>query len=110
MLNEKRNAEDNLNKAIINKYQINNENKLDLKDEYRNKEYTQKDREQLINLVKFYAEWLYGPVDEDLENKLYFLEDSSLTVENYFYEELKKTENILGNKNSSTSFYGLKKM
>jgi hypothetical protein len=48
-------------------------------------------REKAIDLVKYYADWFYAPVDEELENKLYFLdEDEKLENNDYFYKNLKK--------------------
>jgi hypothetical protein len=48
-------------------------------------------RLQIIDLIKFYSEWLYEPVDEEMENKLYFLDlDGDNTVEDYFYKHVQK--------------------
>lgn len=46
-----------------------------------------------MDLIKFYADWFYSPVDEELENKMYFLEtenDKIQNYNNYYYENLKK--------------------
>ena len=50
-------------------------------------------RQMMLDLVKYYSNWLYSPVDEELENKLYFLEDN-VSIEEYFLQEMKNTEDI----------------
>jgi hypothetical protein len=42
------------------------------------------DRVQLTNHIKFITEWLYEPLDEDFENKMYFIENSEKQLEDYF--------------------------
>jgi len=85
-------------------------NSSEYKQEYMDQNYSIEDRENLLDLVKFYSEWLYGPVDEDVENKLYFLSDNR---EEYFNNSLKnlfnqtdikekeKIKNLFGIKNIS---------
>lgn len=59
--------------------------------QYISKSYDKNQREQLIDLVKFYSEWLYGPVDEDLENKFYFLDYEHKGIEDYVYPQIKNS-------------------
>jgi len=82
-------AENSVKKAENEKYEIDPITKeKKLKKDYLSKIYNLEERTKIIDLVKFYSDWLYSPVDEELENKLYFL-DSSLIEEN-FYENIKK--------------------
>jgi hypothetical protein len=42
-------------------------------------------------MVKFYSDWLYSPVDEELENKLYFLDlNDNNTFEEFYTEQIEK--------------------
>jgi hypothetical protein len=54
------------------KFEIKDNQKI-LKQDLLNKQYNIEERTNLIDLIKFYSEWLYAPVDEELENKLYFI-------------------------------------
>lgn len=78
-----------IQKAENEKYEINPTTKeKSLKSAYLNKTYSFENRETLVDLVKFYADWLYSPIDQELENKLYFL-DLETSPEEYFYPKLK---------------------
>ena len=35
--------------------------------------YNETEKSNVINLLNYASEWLYSPIDEDLENKLYFM-------------------------------------
>jgi len=82
--------------------------------------------------LKFTSEWLYSPVDEDLENKLYFLDfkanedsghgklikkikkspattDDYSKVEDYFRDQLEKQLNEDINNKSNISLTTMKK-
>ena len=48
------------------------------------------ERENLKNLLKFTVDWLYAPVDEDLENTMYFLHED---VEDQFNKYLARDMN-----------------
>ena len=82
-----------------------------IKEEYLHKTYNIQDRERLIDLVKFYSDWLYGPIDEELENKLYFIDYSNYGIkspEEFFYSKLKtEFENSLREKEQILQ-YGIK--
>ncbi len=102
-------AESKLNEAENEKFEDKESNKL--KPEYYNKSYSIDERESLVDLVKFYADWLYSPVDEDLENKLYFLEQKeNKNIDNYFYEKLRdEFENLnFEKKKRLETIYGLR--
>ncbi len=72
------------------------------------KNYSLDDRDKIIDLVKFYSDWLYTPIDEELENKLYFIDDSD--IDKHFYPKLKKEfeKSKLENKNEMAYLYGIK--
>ena len=87
--------------------------------------YTIEQRDNLNDLVNFYADWLYGPVDEEMENKMYFLDFNSgnkgntgntgvnkkeKRFEDYFYNTLKDDIDLveLNQKKKLNTFYGLK--
>jgi hypothetical protein len=109
MQEEYKKAENKFNDAENEKYEDKESNKL--KSDYLNKSYTIEERESLVDLVKFYADWLYSPVDEDLENKLYFLElKDEKNLDNYFYEKLKdEFENLnFDKKKKIETLYGLR--
>jgi hypothetical protein len=80
------------------------------KQEYMDKNYSIEDRENMVDLVKYCSEWLYGPVDEEIENKLYFLPENreeyfQYSLKNKFEEidinEKQKIKNLFGIKNIS---------
>ncbi len=86
-----------INTAENDKYEINPmNNQKTLKNEYSNKHYSIEDRETIIDLLKFYTDWLYSPIDQDLENKIYFMDDSS--VDKYLVSQIDQ-EMKDGNKN-----------
>jgi hypothetical protein len=104
-------AEKKVEVAEKEKYEDKEANKL--KSEYMNKSYSIEERENLVDLVKFYAEWLYSPVDEELENKLYFLGPiENKYFEDYFYEKLKDEYDAvdLDKKKKLEKLYGLRIM
>jgi hypothetical protein len=44
-----------------------------------------------LNLIIFYSDWLYAPVDEEIENKLYFIDiDDKENLEEYTKDKLQK--------------------
>ena len=44
-----------------------------------------------LDLIKFYSDWLYSPIDEEIENKLYFLDmDDNDNIEEYSKDKLRK--------------------
>jgi hypothetical protein len=49
------------------------------------------DRKGIVDLIKFYSDWFYAPVDEELENRLYFLDLGAYNnIEDYMTDELVK--------------------
>lgn len=82
------------------------------KNEYLNKTYTIEQREKLLDLIDFYGEWLYSPVDEELENKIYFLDfdRKSKHFENVIYNKLKVEIDAMGfeEKTNSDLVYGIR--
>jgi len=110
-------AQEIIKKSENKKYDDPN-NKI-LKREYLNKNYTIDQRTNLKDLIKFYSDWLYSPVDEELENKIYFMEFSqdnkqlpvnTKSFEDLFYNNLKEEFEIqnLEDKFNLTRVYGLK--
>lgn len=102
-------AEVKVKESEEEKYEINpNTQEKSLKIEYANKTYNQQERMKLIDLIKFYADWLYSPIDEELENKLYFLDEAE--VEDYFYPKLKEEfEKLsLDDKMKESNVFGIK--
>jgi hypothetical protein len=102
--------------------------------EFANIKYDQTEKSNILNLLNYTSEWLYSPVDEELENKLYFLDckptedldeentrkkikksatkDDYFKVEDYFRDKLEKKllEDLNNNKNISLATmkkYGL---
>ena len=75
--------------------------------EYFEKNYSIDEKEKIVDLVKFYSEWLYGPVDEELENRLYFLKENP---QEYFSESLKNKFDELNikEKEKTNNLYGIK--
>ena len=52
---------------------------------------TKEERMKTIDVIKFYSDWLYGPIDEEIENKLYFidLEDKD-NLEEYCKDKIQR--------------------
>lgn len=48
--------------------------------------YTNIDKTQLMNHIKFISEWLFEPLDEDFENKLYFIENAQETIDQHLFK------------------------
>ncbi len=79
------------------------------KEEYLRKSYNLEDRENLKELVKFYSDWLYSPVDEEVENKLYFLDPRhSEKSEQILFDKLKENFDKNSKENSKKLVYGVK--
>lgn len=99
MLKNYQNADESLKKSE-NKKSEKNSNYID-------KNYSIEEREKIVDLVKFYAEWLYGPVEEDIDNKLYFLPENKTE---YFYESLKNKFDELDvkEKEKNKNLFGIK--
>ncbi len=52
---------------------------------------SKEDRMKTIDIIKFYSDWLYAPVDEEIENKLYFVDlDDNNSIEKYCKDKLDK--------------------
>ena len=52
---------------------------------------TKEERMKTIDIIRFYSDWLYGPYDEEIENKLYFIDiDDKNTIEEYYYNKIEK--------------------
>jgi hypothetical protein len=62
----------------------------------------------LTDLLLFYSEWLYGPIDEELENKLYFLTTEKDFFNSYIYPKLIKEFNSVEDKEKLKSKFGLR--
>lgn len=99
--------------------------------EFANIRYDHTEKSNILNLLNYASEWLYSPVDEELENKLYFLDmdlkeddrekkisiknkssskDSYFRVEDYFKDELqKKLNEDINNNNNYTNLASIKK-
>jgi hypothetical protein len=97
-------AEESVKKSDKVKFE---NNSSEYKPEYMDQNYSIEDREKLVDLVKFYSEWLYGPVDEDVENKLYFLSENR---DEYFHNSLKNIFNQtdMNEKEKIKNLFGIK--
>jgi hypothetical protein len=79
------------------------------KEDYLQKSYNLEDRENLKELIKFYSDWLYSPVDEEVENKLYFLDAcQSEKSEQILFDKLKENFDKNSKDNSKKLVYGVK--
>lgn len=119
MIKELNNSKSDLEKVEKDKYEfIDGEKKY--KDsiynifthiEYSQKSYSTEEKENLIDLMKFYSDWLYGPVDEEIENKLYFIDINDSTnlgikVEDFLSPELKKL--FKNTENNTNCYFGIR--
>ena len=67
-----------------------------------NQNFSREERKKFVELVKLYSDWLYSPVDEDLENKLYFMGlDEHNTLDEYYNDQLEKNY-------KKDKFYGIR--
>jgi hypothetical protein len=93
--------EDNKNENKINFKE--NEKEIDLKLLF-NLKYNETERSKILNLLNYTSEWLYSPINEELENKLYFIdldknknkkenEDEDEDVDFEIYKKNKQKEN-----------------
>jgi hypothetical protein len=52
---------------------------------------SKEERIKTIDIIKFYSNWLYAPIDEDIENELYFIDlDDKNNIEEYCKVRLDK--------------------
>lgn len=72
------------------------------------KDYSLTERTKLLEFLKFYSEWLYGPVDEDLENKMYFLEKERDDFVKFCDSKLYDTFNTIKEEDKLNFLYGVR--
>jgi hypothetical protein len=92
-------SEENAKNLKIIESKINDSINKQSKPDYDKQTYTKEEKYSLLNLIEFYADWLYSPVNEELENKLYFV-NSNQTADDYMRDKIIDYYNNLEDKNN----------
>ena len=80
MIDEYYNIKNNLADLAEKRYEIRSDGNTYLKREF-NVAYNSTEKSNILNLISYASEWLYSPVDEELENMLYFMDFEKMTNE-----------------------------